>query len=116
MENLSVPVACYFLSNKTVAAVAMSTVVLCLLFSAVILFLTYNDERNIYDHRWLEYSVYDIDVHIKVIRKSMMDVEQSGRLSTDHCLFVYSFENTFQLFGVNRLHCIFFMLTKCFYN
>lgn len=60
--------------------------------NAVILFLTYNDERNIYDHRWLEYSVYDIDVHIKVIRKSMMDVEQSGRLSTDHCLFVDDLE------------------------
>lgn len=56
--------------------------------SAVVLFLVYPIERNIYDHRWLEYSIYDKDSRVKVIRKSLKDVQLNGQLSADRRLLV----------------------------
>jgi len=57
--------------------------------SAVVLFLVYPVERNIYDQRWLEYSIHDKDSRVRVVRKSMKDVQLNGQLSTDRRLLVY---------------------------
>lgn len=60
--------------------------------NAVVLFLVYPVERNMYDHRWLEYSIYDKDSHVRVIRRSLKDVQRNGQLSPDRRLLVDGLE------------------------
>lgn len=60
--------------------------------NSVILFLTYTVERNIYDQRWLEYAVYEKDNRIKIIRRSIQDVQQTGQLTADRRLLVDGME------------------------
>jgi hypothetical protein len=56
--------------------------------SAVILFLVYELERNIYDHRYLEYAIYDINSEIKVIRRTLQDITARAYLSDDKRLMM----------------------------
>ena len=47
------------------------------------LFLILDQERNIYDQRHLEYSLYQLNPKVKVICKTLKDVTERGRLTDD---------------------------------
>ena len=59
------------------------------IFRAVILFLVYSVERNIYDQRWLEYAIVELDSRITVVRCSLKEITARGRIADDRRLFVY---------------------------
>ena len=55
---------------------------------AVILFIVQEKERNLYDQRWLEYAIYDINPRLTVIRKTIRELGQTASLTEDKRLFV----------------------------
>lgn len=55
---------------------------------AAIAFLVYAVERNIYDHRWIEYHIKQRQPSVKVIRLTLVDIAEHGHLTEDKRLFV----------------------------
>ncbi|KAK2153253.1 hypothetical protein LSH36_303g03102 [Paralvinella palmiformis] len=55
---------------------------------SVVLFLILDQERNIYDQRHLEYSLYQLNPKVKVICKTLKDVTERGRLTDDARLVI----------------------------
>ena len=57
-------------------------------FRAVVLFLVYAVERNVYDQRSLEYHICDNHVEVRVIRRTLQQVRTGGFLSPTKQLIV----------------------------
>ena len=53
---------------------------------AVILFLVFADEKNVYDQKWLEFHIKHQKPGIKVIRRSISDMADRARLTRDNQL------------------------------
>lgn len=52
------------------------------------MFLVYEIERNIFDHRFLEYAIYELDPHVRIIRRTLNDVKSRGHLSKTNRLIM----------------------------
>jgi len=50
------------------------------------MFLVYDIERNVYDQRWLEHNIHVINSTIRVIRRTLKDVQTRARLTSDRRL------------------------------
>ena len=49
-------------------------------FRSVVLFLVHSMETNIYDQRLLEYSIRETNVSCRVIRRTLQDIQERGKL------------------------------------
>ncbi|XP_013410748.1 glutathione synthetase-like [Lingula anatina] len=59
---------------------------------AVILFLTETVSRNIFDQRWLEWGIYEINSKVKVLRRSFDQVYRKSQLTEDNKLILEGHE------------------------
>ncbi|XP_059177237.1 glutathione synthetase-like [Physella acuta] len=56
--------------------------------NAVILYIVSSSERNIIDQRWLEFNVYKTHPHIRVLRRTFAEINDTGHLGSEHQLFI----------------------------
>ncbi|XP_013382970.1 glutathione synthetase-like [Lingula anatina] len=59
---------------------------------AVMLFLTETVSRNIFDQRWLEWGIYEINSKVKVLRRSFDQVYRKSQLTEDNKLILEGHE------------------------
>ena len=65
-------------------------ILLCIdYFRAAIMYVVIEVERNIYDHRWLEYHIHDKLPNVRVIRRTMKQLRTAMKVTDDHRLIVY---------------------------
>ncbi|XP_005109303.1 glutathione synthetase [Aplysia californica] len=55
---------------------------------AVIIFLVSTLERNVMDQRWLEFKVYDRNPNIRILRKTLLDINNHGHLDDQSRLII----------------------------
>lgn len=55
---------------------------------AVIVFLVSDNERNVFDQRWLEFEIYKQNPSVRILRRTLLDFQQHGSLGNEKRLFV----------------------------
>ncbi|KAK3764185.1 hypothetical protein RRG08_044113 [Elysia crispata] len=55
---------------------------------AVIIFLVSDNERNVFDQRWIEFRIYDQNPNVRVLRRTFLDFHHRGSLDSENKLFI----------------------------
>ena len=66
-------------------------IAILIIFRAVVVFLVFSVERNIYDQRLLEYAIRKKEPKVRVVRKSIQDFTDRGHLKEDKRLIMSVF-------------------------
>ncbi|CAG5120752.1 unnamed protein product [Candidula unifasciata] len=56
--------------------------------SAVIVFLVNPIERNEMDQRWLEFKIYEKNPHVRILRRTFLEVNETGSLDSEKRLLI----------------------------